>query len=240
MSDVNEIAKATQKASEFGMKSLDLAGKVGGFFTRVFKEPINELSGMLMDKLKFVRWKRLVNMSDEIKEIHTSRGIDVNNTLPVPPKFALPLLEYASLEEDPDLQQLWNHLLANAMDPSFLGNMHSCFIEIIKGISASDARFLKTFYNAIKNDGKINPLEKVNQFFLTKAQLLRLMGMSDVDYQLSAYNLMRVQCVAPAVLKSEGLKVGTEPPTIFKGIDAIILTPLGVRFVEACTSNTKT
>jgi hypothetical protein len=37
----------------------------------------------------------------------------------------------------------------------------------------------------------------------------------------------------PAILKG-GVKMGPEPLTIYKGIDAVTLTPLGVKFVEAC------
>lgn len=58
--------------------------------------------------------------------------------------------------------------------------------------------------------------------------------MSPDQYAVSANNLMRMQLLGPAVLKSGGVTMGTEPLTIFKGIDAVILTPLAVKFIEAC------
>jgi hypothetical protein len=43
-----------------------------------------------------------------------------------------------------------------------------------------------------------------------------------------------MQCIGPAILKSTGIIMGDEPTTIYKGVDSVVLTPLGVRFVEAC------
>ena len=40
--------------------------------------------------------------------------------------------------------------------------------------------------------------------------------------------------MGPAIFKSEDIRIGDEPVTIYKGTDAIVLTPLGVKFVEAC------
>ncbi len=62
MSDAEEIAKAVQSVANFGDKALETSQKVGGFLARVFKEPIQEISGMVTDKLRFVRWQRLVAM----------------------------------------------------------------------------------------------------------------------------------------------------------------------------------
>ena len=43
MSEAEEIAKAVQGVAKFGEKSLETSKKIGGFFARVFKEPIQEL-----------------------------------------------------------------------------------------------------------------------------------------------------------------------------------------------------
>ena len=128
MSDIEEIAKAVQKTSDFGVKALGTTEKAVGFLAQVFKEPITEVSGMLTDRLKFARWKRLVEMRSQVNEILSNRGI--SDTRSVLPKLALPLLDEASLEEDAGLQKLWSHLLANAMDPSFSGDLRTAFVEI--------------------------------------------------------------------------------------------------------------
>lgn len=233
MTETEEIAKAIQESAKFGQKGLESAEKTAGFFAKVFKVPIDEISGIVTDKLRFVRWKRLVNMSDEVDQILKEKG--VIETQAVPPKLALPILEDASLEEDPKIQHLWNHLLANAMDPDFNSEIRYGFIDMIKGITSREALLLKEFYNVLQRENKLRPLNKLYDYSLSKEQIMKLLSLSVDDYALSANNLMRMQLVGPAIMKSSGLAIGNEPVTTYKGIDAISLTPLGVLFVEACS-----
>jgi hypothetical protein len=232
MSDVEEIAKAAQKASDLGVKAIETTEKVGGFLAQVFKEPITEVVGILTDRLRFVRLKRLVEMDSQVNEILAKRH--VADTRSVPPKLALPLLEEASLEDDKNLQELWSRLLANAMDPSFSGDLRTGFVEMIKGMSVLDARVLEFFYQVLKREGHLSPLEGVIQYSLKKEQIMQALSISEADYQVSAFNLMRIQCITPAVLKATGISFGDEATTIYKGIDAVTLTPLGVKFAQAC------
>jgi len=55
MSETEELAKAIQESAKLGEKSLDIAEKAGSFFAKVFKDPINEISGMITDKLRFIK-----------------------------------------------------------------------------------------------------------------------------------------------------------------------------------------
>lgn len=233
MSEVEEIAKAVQKASELGTKTLETSEKVGGFFAQVFKEPITEVAGMLTDRLKFARWRRLVEMQEQVNKILDDRKI--SETRAVPPKLALPLFEEASLEDDVSLQMLWNRLLANAMDPNFVkDDLRIGFIEMIKGLTALDTKILKFFFDVLKREGKLSPIEGIILYSLKKEQIIQAINTTEADYQISAFNLMRIQCLAPAVIKTSGISFGGEATTIYKGIDAVTLTPLGVKFVQAC------
>ena len=232
MSDAEEIAKAVQSVAKLGDKALETSQKVGGFFARVFKAPIEEVSGMVTDKLRFVRWRRLVAMSDEVNAILADRG--VADTRTVPPKLALPIFEEASLEEDKQLQGLWNHLLANAMDPKFNGELRYGFVDMIKNITGIEASILDLFYQILKNEGHVSDLTAITSYRLKKEQIMELVAIDGPTYQVSIYNLMRMQCVAPAVITTSGIMFGDEPTTIYKGTDAVVLTPLGVKFVEAC------
>lgn len=231
MSDAEEIAKAIQETAKLGEKGLDIADKAGSFFAKVFKEPIDEIAGMVTDKLRFIRWKRMVQMSDEVNKILEEKK--VTDTRAVPPKIALPIIEEASLEDDPNLRYLWNHLLANAMNPKFNDELRYGFIEMIKEITGIEARLLNEFYEVLSRDGKLRPLSDVFQYSLTKEQIMQVLSITPDVYAISVNNLMRMQLLAPAIIKG-GVKMGPEPLTIYKGIDAVTLTPLGVKFVEAC------
>ncbi len=232
MNETNEIAKAIQESAKFGVKGLETADKVGTFLAKVIEGPSNEISGMITDKLRFIRWKRMVQMADEVNEILKEKGI--KDTRAVPPKIALPIIEEASLEDDPNLQKLWNHLLANAMNPKFNDELRYGFIEMIKGITGIEARLLNEFYEELHREGKLSPLIDVFQYCLTKGQIMQELGISDDAYAISVNNLMRMQLLSPAFLKIDGVEIMSEPYTQYKGFNAVTLTPLGVKFVEAC------
>jgi hypothetical protein len=231
MSEAEEIAKAIQESTKLGEKGLEIADKAGTFFAKVFQEPINEISGMITDKIRFIRWKKMVQMSEEVNTILQQKQI--TNTRAVPPKIALPIIEEASLEDDPNLQYLWNHLLANAMNPNFNDEIRYGFIEMIKGITGIEAKLLHEFYEVLHKENKLSPLSNVFQYSIPKEQFIDLLIITPDIYAISVNNLMRMQLISPAILKG-GISMGSEPITIYKGIDAITITPLGVKFVEAC------
>lgn len=229
--DAGEIAKAIQETAKLGEKGLEIADKAGSFFAKVFKEPINEISGMITDKLRFIRWKRMVQMADEVNKILD--GKNIKDTRAVPPKIALPIMEEATLEEDPNIQYLWNHLLANAMNPNFNDELRYGFIDMIKNITGVEAKILNEFYFILQKENKLNPISSIYDYSIKKEQFLSIFKITPDIYAISVNNLMRLQLVSPAILKG-GVSMGSEPLTIYKGIDAITMTPLGVKFVEAC------
>jgi hypothetical protein len=231
MSETEEIAKAIQSVAKFGEKSIGMAEKVGGFFARVFKEPAEEVAGMITDKLRFVRWRRLVNMSDEVNKILIDRG--VKQTRAVTPKLALAIFEEASLEEDISLQNLWNNLLANAMDPQYNGELRYGFVDMIKNITGIEALILKNYYDGLKEDDLIDDIANITNFYITKDDIMKTLSIDEITYQVNIYNLMRMQCIGPAIIKGS-ITFGEHCATAYKGTDAVVLTPLGVRFVEAC------
>jgi len=231
MSEAEEYAKAVRSVADFGTRTLDVSEKVGSFLARVFKEPMQEVSGIITDKLKFIRWRRLVQMADEVNNISFEKG--VQETRGVPPKLALPIFEGSSLEDDPSLQHLWNHLLANAMNPEFNGELRYGFIDVIKNITGIEALILNKFYEALNREGELD-VTKVTNYFLRKEDIIKMLGIDEATYEISIYNLMRMQCIGPAIIKGSSIRMGDEPMTIYKGTDAVVLTPLGVKFVEAC------
>jgi len=231
MNEAEEIAKAIQESAKLGEKGLEIADKAGSFFAKVFKEPIDEISGIITERLRFIRRRHLVQMADEVNKILDEKK--VKDTRAVPPKIALPILEESSLEDDPNLQYLWNHLLANAMNPNFNDEIRYGFTEMIKNITGIEVLILSEFYKILEKQNRLAPLSEIHNYSLKKEQLIDGLRMSPDQYAVSANNLMRMQLLGPAVLRG-GVKMGGEPLTIFKGIDAVILTPLAVKFVEAC------
>lgn len=229
MSETEEVAKAVAEASKFGTKSVEATEKMLGFLAKVFHEPIELAVGIINDKLKFLKWQRQIRMADKINEILEER--DITETRPIPPKFALPMLENASLEEDDELQDIWIRLMANSMDPNFKASFRMAYIEIIKGLTTLDVKILDFFYKRLVEDNMEG--ENFTRHSYTQNRICSALGLSTEEYLDSIYNLFRVQCLAPAIIKG-GVSMGSEPLTIFKGADEVSMTPLGKNFIEAC------
>jgi len=230
MSETEEIAKATAEVAKLGTQAFQTLDKLGEFVSRLFGDFLTDAVGIVADRLKFFRWQRQMRLIDEVNRELAARN--VVQIRPVAPKLGLPLLEAASLEEDDELQDLWIRLLANAMDPSFHGDLRYSYLEILKSLTPLDAKFLNVFYTALKNDPNID-LNTITEYALTKEQLCQELNISLAAYYLSIYNLFRVQCMAPAIIR-KGMHIGDDPITIYKGADAVVMTPLGRSFVEAC------
>lgn len=232
MSDASEIAKAIQESAKFGTQSAKAAEKLGGFFARVFKESASQVAGIVTDRLRFVRWKRLCKIADKVNTILESRG--VTDSRAVPPKLALPILEDSSLEEDENLAELWTGLLANAMDPNFKDELRYAYTDIIRNLTPLDAHILRALYNTLKREDKLS-LDVVHTFAIPKTNICQTLGLQGADYLVSANNLMRLRCIAPYVRR---IAVGnglTGPPlTTDMGSDVVTMTPLGITFVRAC------
>lgn len=62
-------------------------------------------------------------------------------------KLGIPLIESASLEEDPKLQELWANLLANLLNPAYTDEIRTLFIDIIKKLTPLDAAVLNAYGN---------------------------------------------------------------------------------------------
>ncbi len=234
--DIVEIAKATQEVAKTTSKALDVSEKVGGFVAKVIGEPVECAVGMLVDKLRFLRWERQLRMVDRCEEIIKKRGIE-GKTRSVPPKFALPIMENASLEEDNDLQDLWANLLSSALDPEFDGSLRSAFIDIIKQLETVDVHVLNLIYKYYKNALNVQRISQDASpisIGLSKKDIIKKINMTPFVYENSIDNLMRVRCVSSLVIKISSIMAGNEPMTVDKGYDVICITSLGIGFVEAC------
>ncbi len=232
--DITKIAEAAAEGAKFGTQTLQTTEKILKGIVKILDEPAKDAVGIIGDSLKFFRWERQLRFFERYDEILKAKGII--HTKSIPPKFALPIITQASLEEDDELQDLWARLTVNAMDPNFKLELRYAYLEVIKSLSPLDVKMLDFFFEALKKDPSVK-LEQVTDYSLKKEQIITGLGISENDYNLSIYNLFRVQCLAPAVMESTSIMFGGEPTTIFKGSKAVTMTPLGVNFVKACVED---
>ena len=221
MSEIEEVARAAAEASKFGTRALETTEKLTSFVAKVFKEPIGDAVGIIGDRLRFMRWERQVRLADRVNEILNQRGIV--ETRAVPPRLALPIFENASMEDNNELQDLWAKLLANSMDSNFIPELRYAYLEIIKSLNPLDVKILHALYNWLSK--KETDWDRITQHMFTKQEICQRLSISSQDYEVSAYNLFRVQCLAQPF---------TTMLVMSKDTQTVVITPLGKSFVEAC------
>lgn len=132
-----KIADATKEVAITTGQAIEATRDLG----RIIKGPLEELVGIVGDRFRFERWKRGLALFDKARAIMKARGIQVP-TRELPPKFAVPLLNSAVLEEDDELQEIWARMLVNAGDASTDMELRTAYVEILRGMSAFDVKNL--------------------------------------------------------------------------------------------------
>ena len=145
MSDLIEAAKAGQEVAKTASKAIDAGSDMGGFISRYISGPLEQVSGLLEDRLRYVRWERQQRLMMKAEEFRIQQGLPLPDK-PIPLKNAVPLLFNATLEEDDSLQDMWARLLINGTN-KFTGiTIERYFIEILAQISYLEARILQAIY----------------------------------------------------------------------------------------------
>jgi hypothetical protein len=211
------------------------ASKLGAFVSSLLGSPLEEGAGMLQDRLRLARWERQNRLMDRYSEVVRQRNL-VGKTCAVAPKFVVPIVEAASLEENDSLQDMWAELLATAGDPSRRDRMRAAFVDILRQIEPADALILLTIFRAPKSPSGRPAL---------RHSILESLGMDGDALLASLDNLIRLRLVASYVEVKEVVSevyaygdndVSTSEASVTHdyGYDRVYVTTLGVHFVGAC------
>jgi hypothetical protein len=243
--EISESAKAIQEVAKATRTGIEATTKLGGFVARVINEPIEHVTGIISDRLRYMRWERQFRLRDRVIENIRKRGLEneFNNGQlnVVPPKLALPIIENASLEEDDELQDIWSNLLTSALDPNFDGQVRAAYIDIIKQLEVIDVHVLNLIHQSYKQwCGENYNLENDEWSTSTSGHSVAQMtirgnlGLGLNAYENSIDNLIRVRCIAPFV-EEEGNEVDIENTIDYRYYE-VCLTSFGLSFVKACMS----
>jgi len=153
MSDpISESAKATQEVAKATSKGLEVAQGLGGWLDRIFGEGIeHSVKSIWTNKVRersiasaIHSWERLELLLHKTEERLHKNGVKQFRL--VPPKFALPLLQNATMEDEDDLHSLWSALLATAMDAN-AKEVHRKFVTILSDLTSADAAVLRKIWS---------------------------------------------------------------------------------------------
>ncbi|GAB3639144.1 hypothetical protein GCM10027422_47350 [Hymenobacter arcticus] len=153
----------------------------------------------------------------------------------VPLKVLLPLLDAASLEDEPTLAEKWAALLANAADPVQQAPVLPGFIEVLRQLTPEDARVLEALATI-----EAHP-KSLKSGYLAITQLLpQVAPLTPQRLLLVTSNLTRLGvCVSAGQQDIQSTHPLTPPPrynSLGPGVDFIRITPFGFAFLMAATS----
>lgn len=229
--EIVEVAKATQEVSKAATKALNTAEKFGGFISRFVAGTFEQAMGIFEDKLKYLRWERQERLFLRAQSFLRQEGIGRPNN-PIPLKYAVPLLEAASLEENDGLQDLWAKLLVNfSIDWSGIEPSRT-YIDILERLSPLEAKIVNAVY--------LNPYDRMQhngvatQKLPQKAEVLpdkkdealreEIKIEPGIDVKLALANLDRLGVLSVSRSMGGGQLFGRINPTL-----------LGKAFFEACS-----
>lgn len=213
-------AKAIQASAEFGGKVIDAARGLGGFIAG----PAAEVVGMVEDQLKVARFERRIRLMDRVDALMKERGMS-GPTRQLPLAVGLPLLSYAAVEEDDELQDRWATLLTNAADADSGTEMRRAFVSMLADMTGLDVKCLVAIATA-PNAGNGTVLTgKLPECVEIDEQNEADAAMPTKDVAVSLGNLFRLGCITLGMTWGGWMHPATAA-----------ITPLGLAFVHACTA----
>jgi hypothetical protein len=152
MLDGDTVGKELRDLDNAGPETFERSRKLEDFMRRVFGSSAEHTDGTFSDWTTTFRRQIILTLADKVNEIHRRRGI-ADQTVPIPPRLAIPLLQKATLEDDETLQDMWAALIANAMDPRCRSGARRTLIDLLASLEPADAQALWS----ISRDGEANP-----------------------------------------------------------------------------------
>lgn len=218
------IAKQAKDIAEAADTSVDTVQKLAAFLDSVFGNVVSNSFGLLSDKLAYYRLDKAIALQEAVDEKLRKRGV---NKRYVPVSFGLPIIEKATVEESPILQEKWANLLANARDATYNKPLRRSFSTMLADMEPVDAKILDILvreYLAMPSDGD-------SHLFVTET-LVKGYKLPAHVVENAVRNLMRLSLIKPGVVTG-GISIGTHAVSSYKDTEMVQVTGLGVDFFRA-------
>jgi hypothetical protein len=213
--------KAVAKADDAGA---ELSGEAGHFLAQLSGGALQEIRASWGDRVRARRMRTQIKLLEDAQDHLRRVGRDPRE---VKWNLLFPLLEAASLEDDPDMAARWAALLANAADPE-ASDVPPSFPDILGHLSPTNARVLDGVFDAVV--GTPRAREEVR---IPGAGVRAVLGIDGATYALSVENLYKERLLKPTATK---LSFTDNADTRYATdtVEQVMLTALGDAFVRAC------
>lgn len=142
---VKAVATATGEVAKTSGKIVDAATKLGGFVGDLIVEPLREVAGMWTDSLRARRTENYIDLQVRVKSKLEALGPNAR-LRQVPMRVGVPLLEAATIEEEPDLRDVWATMLANFANTSSGVSVQKSFVSVLAELSPLEVAIVNTMY----------------------------------------------------------------------------------------------
>jgi len=186
---------------------------------------------ILADLGAYWRYKNFLNLRDKVADIHRKRKFEGKPT-PIPPRYALPLIEKASMEDEPQLQDMWAGLIANFQDPRKRLNPRKIYFEILSEFEPLDTAILLFL---AENRSTINEDDEKGQ--LLNAELLaEKLECDSEEVKLALSNLFRLGCIIDSWEQTiDGIEKGFSGNRVNNPSSSFRASYFGLTLVDACS-----
>jgi hypothetical protein len=205
-----------------------VAGFLGGRGTTVLDAVLKPAADAIGENLaaRYRSWAArnvadVVNAAGEMLENAGQRP------QPVPGRVLFPILEYAAVEDDPDLKRRWAALLANAAGGHF--KVLPAYAEILRQLVPVQVQMLLAMsenYRENEEGYKVVSL-------VSREELEERFHLNSVDYARLMYDLERLNLVS-----GHRVEIGLDEDDTFVSLSPLThatASPLAVGLIEACT-----
>jgi hypothetical protein len=130
------------------------------FLEKLLGSAVLEAGELVTDKIRFWRFKNQVKILQRAEDLLKEAGRESSR---ISLKTLVPLIEQASLEEDPTIQEMWAKLLAKASQSGAKSGLHTLCVEVLAGISPKEAEILSYVF-ADYQERRPGMLERLRQY----------------------------------------------------------------------------
>jgi len=204
------------------------------FLAKILGPSVDEIGEIGRDYIKGRRAKNAERTLTDADKLLAAAGREPQA---VPLDVAVPLLEAASLQEEPSMAEKWAALLANAADPAQRVAVQPGFAEVLRQLTPTDAQVL-----AAAAEIETNP-ESRSPYYTPIALLLpQFAPLTEQQLYVVTSNLARLGLCfnvgRQPIEASEVLAPNPRYNTMGPGVDFFRVTPFGFAFLAAVTPPT--
>lgn len=218
-----------------------LLSPVKDVMNRLFGPFADELGGLMADPIRVWRYQRSLKLFEKVARISEATGLKLK---PVPLKTLLPILEFASVEEDEDLHSRWANLLANsAMDGD---RVRPFFPDALRQLGPVEARLLDYMRDVTLDLSKkvFGSPQKLREEDLTVHSFARILDAYEKivgagpPVGMEAFTKPHLagcmECLDVLMALGLARRIEGQNSTIIAYHASYSTTALGARFVDAC------